>query len=314
MIFVTLSSFGEYDDAPLKALHASGTPVQIHSTGKRITTAELLAHGQDATVVIAGVEPYDEATLAGLPNLRCICRLGVGVDAIDFAAAKSRGIAVTNTPNAPTPAVAELALTMMLSLSRNIPRQSLAARAHKWTRMESHLLCGRRVGIVGLGRIGKRVAELVSAFGSDVWAADPYLDVAWATQHGVRPSSIDEVLTQSDIVSIHAARSTEAPLKLGASEFARMKRGAILINLGRGEMVDELALHDALVSGHLFGAGLDVYPREPYDGPLCDLDNVVLTPHSATLPVETRTEMERECVRKALAFVSGTLSIEERVL
>ena len=313
MIFVTLSSFAEYDDAPLRALQASGIPLQIHSTGKRITTAELLANGQDATVVIAGVEPYDRATLEALPNLRCICRLGVGVDAIDLAAAKERGVAVTNTPDAPTAAVAELALTMMLSLSRNLPRQALAARAREWTRMESHLLGGRRVGIIGLGNIGRRVAELARAFGSEVWGVDPYANPEWCAKHDVKVTSLDDLIANCDIISIHASRTSGAPLRIGAPEFVRMKKGAILINLGRGEMVDDVALHAALSSGQLFGAGLDVYPTEPYAGPLCELENIVMTPHSATLVVETRTSMERECVRKALAFLDGGLTQDERV-
>ncbi len=313
MIYVTLSTFAEYDRAPLAMLEASGVPFKVHSTGKRITTAELVATGQDARVVVAGVEPYDRATLDALPNLRCISRCGVGVDAIDMPLTRERGIVVTNTPDAPTPAVAELALTMMLGLSRNLPRQAVAARRKAWTRMESHLLGGRRVGIIGLGRIGRRVAELVRSFGSEVWAADPMPDLDWCRTHSVRIVPLDQLLAQSDIVSIHAARSSGNPLRIGAEEMARMRKGAILINLGRGEMVDEGALHQALMSGQLFGAGLDVFPQEPYAGPLCDLDNVILTPHAATLAVETRVAMERECVRKAIAFAAGVLLAEDRV-
>jgi D-3-phosphoglycerate dehydrogenase len=313
VIFVTLSTFAEYDDEPLKALRASGVPFRIHQTGKRITPAELVSGGQDATVVVAGVESYDRATLEQLPALRCISRCGVGVDAIDLVAARERGVAVVNTPDAPTAAVAELALTMMLGLCRNLPRQGRAAGGKNWVRLEAHLLGKRRVGIVGLGRIGRRVAALVRAFGGEVWAVDPVADVAWCGENGVRTASLDEVLARCDIVSIHAARASGAPLRIGAPEIARMRTGAILINLGRGEMVDETALHAALQSGHLFGAGLDVYPREPYDGPLCDLDNVILTPHAATLTVETRSAMEREAVGKALRFLEQNLPPSERV-
>jgi len=314
VIFVTLSTFAEYDRRPLEMLQASAVPFKIHDTGKRITTPELLAGGQDATVVVAGVEPYDRATLAALPQLRAISRCGVGVDAIDFAAARERGLAVMNTPEAPTAAVAELALTMMLSLCRNLPRQGRAAQARKWSRLEAHLLGGRRVGVIGLGRIGRRVATLVRAFGSEVWAADPAPDAGWCADHAVRLASQDELLAGCDVVSVHAARSADVPLVIGAAELARMKDGAILINLGRGDMVDVEALHAALSTGKLFGAGLDVYSEEPYAGALCDLDNVILTPHAATLTVETRAQMEAECVRKALAFVAGSLRPEERVL
>jgi D-3-phosphoglycerate dehydrogenase len=305
MIVVTLSTFAEYDDEPMRLLRESGVPFRIHDTGKRITTAELLALGHDAQVLVAGVEPYDRATLDALPALRCISRCGVGIDAIDLEAAREKGITVLNTPDPPINAVAELALSMMLSLSRNLPRQAAAARAHQWTRLEAHLLGARRVGIIGLGRIGRRVAQLVRGFGSEVWGADPVPDAAWCALHGVRVAPIDELLERCDVVSIHAARSAAAPLRLDAAAIARMRKGAILINLGRGDMVDEIALHDALVSGHLFGAGLDVYAKEPYDGPLCALDSVVLTPHAATLTVETRSAMERECVTNALAFLRG---------
>jgi len=314
VIFVTLSSFVEYDQQPLELLKTSGLPYKIHDTGKRITTAELIAGGQQATVVVAGVEPYDRATLEQLPQLRCISRCGVGVDAIDLKAAAERGITVVNTPDAPTAAVAELAVAMMLSLSRNLPRQGVASHARQWSRLQAHLLGARRVGIIGLGRIGKRVATLVRAFGSEVWAADPVADADWCAAHGVQVATLDEILGACDIVSIHAARSTGAPMRLGEAEIRRMRPGAILINLGRGDMVDEAALHAALSDGHLFGAGLDVYPAEPYAGALCDLDNVVLTPHAATLTVETRAQMEYECVRKALAFVSGTLPAGDWVI
>lgn len=314
MIYVTLSSFVEYDQQPLELLKASGLPFKIHDTGKRITTAELIAGGQEATAVVAGVEPYDRATLEQLPRLRCISRCGVGVDAIDLPAAAARNIAVLNTPDAPAAAVAELAVTMMLSLSRNLPRQAVAAHGRQWTRLQAHLLGARRVGIIGLGRIGKRVATLVRAFGADVWAADPVADRDWCAAHGVRIATLEEILDGCDIVSIHAARSTGAPMRLGEAELRRMRHGAILINLGRGDMVDDAALHAALRDGHLFGAGLDVYPAEPYAGALCVLDNVILTPHAATLTVETRAQMETECVRKAIAFLAGTLPAADRVI
>lgn len=126
--------------------------------------------------------------------------------------------------------------------------------------------------------------------------------------------TLDEILAGCDIVSIHAAKSAGAPLRLGAAELGRMRPGAILVNLGRGEMVEEAALVAALTSGHLAGAGLDVYAKEPYSGPLTDLDNVVLTPHSATLTVETRSAMEHEAVRKALAVLDGSLPVDARVI
>lgn len=312
-IFVTLSSFAEHDPGPLQLLQASGLPFTVNPSGKRITAAQLIEQGATATTLIAGVERYDAATLEKLPALRCISRCGVGVDAIDLTAVRARGIAVLNTPTIPTQAVAELTLAMMLSVSRNLRPQANLMSERQWVRLESHLIAGRSVGLIGLGRIGRRVVELLAPFGARMAACDPFAEPAWAYAHGVRLVSLDELLRDSDIVSIHAAASGELPLRLGENELAMMKRGSVLINVARGAMLDEAALFAALTSGHLAGAGLDVFGEEPYAGPLCDLDTVVLTPHSATLPLETRVAMETECVRKALAFLAGTLPDADRI-
>jgi D-3-phosphoglycerate dehydrogenase len=314
LIFVALSTFAERDRAPMSLLESSGRPFRIHTTGKRITTPELLASASDAAVIIAGVEPYDVATLDGLPSLRCIARVGVGTDAIDLPAARERDIAIVNTPDVPTAAVAELALSMFLALSRNLLRQANLMHERRWERLEMHLLGARTVGIVGLGRIGRRVADLSRAFGARTIAYDPYADAGVAGAAGIELVPLERLLAESDIVSLHAARTATHPLRLDAQAFARMKNGAILVNLARGSMVDEEALHTALVSGRLGGAGLDVFGQEPYAGPLCELDNVILTPHSATMPVETRAAMELEAVDKALRFLSGKISADERVV
>lgn len=314
LILVALSTFANTDRGPLRMLEASGHPFRIHDTGKRITTTELLRDAATATVIIAGVEPYDAPTLQALPALRCISRCGVGTDAIDLAAARERSIVVVNTPDVPTAAVAELALSMFLSLSRNLRPQSNSMGRREWKRLEAHLLSGRTVGLVGFGRIGRRVAELSRAFGARVLASDPFADAQAARAMGVELVPLERVLHDSDIVSLHAAQSADKPLKLGASEFSSMKRGSLLVNLARGNMIDEAALVAALTSGQLAGAGLDVFGEEPYTGALCDFEQVMLTPHSATTPVETRVAMETECVENALRFLDGRLLPEQRVV
>jgi D-3-phosphoglycerate dehydrogenase len=202
---------------------------------------------------------------------------------------------------------------MFLALSRNLRPQANLMQQRQWKRLESHLLGARTVGLVGLGRIGRRVAELARAFGSRVLATDPYADATQAKGAGIELVPLDRLIAEADIVSLHAAQSKESPLRIGTSEFVRMKRGAIFVNLARGSMVDEAALADALRTGHLSGAGLDVFSQEPYDGPLCGFEQVILTPHSATLPVETRVAMEMECVDKALRFLRNEIRADERV-
>jgi len=314
LIFVALSTFAAHDRHPLDLLAASGHPFRVHSTGKRITTTELLRDGIEAAVILAGVEPYDSETLAQLPALRCISRCGVGVDAIDLVAVRQRGVAVANTPGIPTDAVAELALAMFLDLSRNLRLQANLMSARRWERTAAHLLAGRIVGIIGLGRIGQRVAQLCLAFKARVLAYDPQADAALARGLGVTLVALEQLLREADIISLHASRSVKHPVRFGPAELAAMKRGGILVNLARGEMVDEEALVKALSSGHLAGAGLDVFSAEPYQGPLCDFEQVILTPHSATLTIETRATMELQCVENALQFLAGKLGGERRVI
>lgn len=314
LIFVALSTFCEHDRRPHELLDASAFPYRIHTTGKRITTPEILRDGTDASVIVAGVESYDAKTLAKLPRLRCISRCGVGVDAIDLAAAKERGIAVLNTPNVPTAAVAELALAMFLALSRNLHRQANLMQARRWERTTAHLLGALTVGLIGLGRIGRRVAELCQAFNARVLAFDPLADAAQARSRGVELVSRERLLRDADIVSLHASKISEHRVLIGGAELAMMKRGSVLVNLARGDMVDEAAVVEALRSGHLAGAGLDVFAEEPYSGPLCDFVQVILTPHSATSTIETRTAMELECIENAVRFLAGDLGPDERVV
>ncbi|MCX6237740.1 MAG: phosphoglycerate dehydrogenase [Bacteroidia bacterium] len=314
LIFVALSTFAAEDRRPLELLESSGYPFKIHTTGKRITSLELLSAGVNAAVILAGVEPYDASTLLQLPALQCISRCGVGVDAIDLTLAKQRGIVVANTPTIPIEAVAELALTMFLALSRNIRLQANLMQERRWERLSTHLLAGRSVGLIGFGRIGQRVAQLCKAFNARVVAHDPFLDKTIANSHGVELVSMEQLLTNSDIVSLHASKNVGQPILIGSKEFSIMKEGAILVNLARGEMVDESALIEAIRSGHIAGAGLDVFSKEPYQGSLCDFEQVILTPHSATLPIETRAAMELQCVENAINFLKGCLHLERQVI
>lgn len=314
LIFVALSTFAAEDRRPLELLESSGYPFKIHTSGKRITTPELLREGADAAIILAGVESYDASTLLQLPKLQCISRCGVGVDSIDLKMAKQSGIVVANTPFIPIEAVAELALTMFLTLSRNLRAQANLMQERRWERLSTHLLAGRTVGLIGLGRIGQRVALLCKAFNARVLAYDPMLDRSIACNLDVDLVNMEQLLSESDIVSLHASKNANQPVLIGSKEFSIMKKGAILVNLARGEMVDESALIEAIHSGHIAGAGIDVFSKEPYQGPLCDFEQVILTPHSATLPIETRTAMELQCVENALDFLRGSLLVERQVI
>jgi len=250
-IFIALSTFAADDKKPLELLEASGFPYKIHQSGKRITPEELLRDGTDASVIVAGVESYDLKTLSQLNVLQCISRCGVGVDAIDLNFARKNNICVANTPMVPVQAVAELALTMFLALSRNVRQQSNLMKEKHWERITGHLLSGRTIGLIGFGRIGQKVASLCNAFGAKVIAFDPYADKKLEDKLNIRLLGFDDLLSQSDIVSIHASKVSDYPVIIGESQIGRMKDGAIIVNLSRGEMLDETALIMALNSGKI---------------------------------------------------------------
>jgi D-3-phosphoglycerate dehydrogenase len=313
-IFIALSTFSEFDKAPLELLKGSGIPFSIHATGKRITKEELLTTAKHATVIVAGVEPYDEDVFSGLSVLQCIVRCGVGVDAIDLEAARKKNVTVLNTPHIPALAVAELALAMYLSLSRNLRPQANSMGLKKWERFPSHLLSHKTIGIIGFGKIGRKIAELLAPFQVRLMVCDPFIDEDIVREFDAVAVDKDTILRSSDIVSVHASKTKNGSVILGRDEYAIMKKGALLVNLSRGGIIDEEALIEALDSGHLGGAGLDVFAQEPYTGRLCEFENVVLTPHSATLPVETRTAMELECIDKALRFLRFQIREEEKVI
>ncbi len=303
-ILVTLSTFAAHSDGPRRLLEESEFVYRLNSHARRMKPTEVVAMGQNCQGLVAGVEEYDADTLAQLPRLRCISRCGVGVDNIDLEAVKRRGIAVLNTPDEPTIAVAELTLAIMLSLLRRLPQVNSLQHNRKWQRVIGSLLAEKMVGIIGLGRIGRRVVELVQTFDARVIGVEPYPDRVWAQAHAVELVDLPGLLARADIVSLHASSSADAPpLRLGAAELAQMKPGAWLINMARGDMVDDVALYDALESGRLSGAGLDVFLREPYRGPLCDSERAILFPHQATLTLETRVAMELRAVENLLGYL-----------
>ncbi len=301
-ILVTLSTFSAESETPLRLLEQSNLTFRTNPYGRRMKPSEVVEFGRGCRGLIAGVETYSADILAQLPELRCISRCGSGIDSIDLEEAKRRGIAIRNTPDEPTAAVAELTLGIMLALLRQLPKVNSLTREREWQRVAGRLLEGKIVGVVGLGRIGRRVAELVRAFGALVVAADPFPDLNWVRAQNVELLDLSVLLARADIVSIHAAQSLEQPLHLGTTELAMMKQGSWLINMARGDMVDDVALAEALASEHLRGAGLDVFPQEPYTGVLCDSDRVILSPHQATLTAETRVAMETRAVENVISY------------
>ena len=253
------------------------TPDQI----KNGLAAELI--DADALVVRSAVQA-DAALLAAAPKLRVIGRAGVGVDNIDTAAATHRGVVVMNTPGANAVAVAELTLGLMISLARSIPRANATMHAGKWEKksLQGQELRGKTLGIVGLGRIGLEVARRAASFGMTILGYDPFVAPVIARENNVTLVPIDEIFKQSDYLTLHVGLTTQTEGVINATSLKIMKKGIRIINCARGELIVEQALADAIASGHVGGAALDVFHQEPLkESPFHALDNVILSPHIA---------------------------------
>lgn len=269
---------------------------------------ERALRGSDALVVRSATK-VDEALLEMAPSLRVVARAGVGVDNIDLDAATRRGIAVFNAPNANTTAAAELTVALILAALRHIADADRSIREGRWDRaaFKGAELAGRRLGLVGAGRIGREVAARCRAFEMTVLACDPYL----SESDEVELCALERVLAESDVVSLHVPLNDETRHLIDADRLAQMRRGSYLVNVSRGGVIDEEALVDALESGHLAGAALDVFENEPLPAasPLLRAPNLVLTPHlgASTGEAQARVASEvAETVRRALT--EGDLS------
>lgn len=253
--------------------------------------------------MIAGVEPITAAVLKdAAPHLEVISRCGTGLDNVDLSAAEKLGIVVRNTPAAPAEAVAELTVGLIFALIRGITHHDHLVRAGFWTKRMGVLLSEITVGIIGLGRVGKRVASVIQPFGAKVLASEIKPDYEWIASHGVSLVTIPELLTASDIVSLHLPYATgELHHFINAQRLKAMKQGSYLINTSRGALVDEEALCLALRQEHLGGAAIDVFEHEPYHGPLTKFTNVILSPHVGSYARATRSRMELEAAQNLIA-------------
>ena len=289
------SSFGEADPQPRRLLSDAGAAVVENPFRRRLTREELLGLlDPSVTGIIAGLEPLDRQVLEA-SALRVVSRCGSGMSNVDVVAAAELGIRVRSTPDGPTSAVAELVLAAMLNLLRGVPAMNEVMHAGGWPKTIGSQIEGKTVAVIGLGRIGRRVARLAGAFGARVVAVDPALDSR--TAEGVPLMPLADALRAADVVTLHCSGETQV---LGAKELALLRPGAYLLNAARGGLVDETALVAALESGHLAGTWLDCFQQEPYRGPLAGRPDVLLTPHVGSYTRECRLRMETEAARNLI--------------
>ncbi len=311
-IAITTSLFGKDNVKPVDILKNNGFEVILNPYGRTLKGNEIIELCEGATGIIAGTEILDVDTLECLTktypqssvlspqSLKVISRCGAGLDNVDVNVANRLGIKVFNTPDAPTLAVAELTVGLILDLLRKVSWMDREFRGGKWQKRMGNLLCGKKVGIKGFGRIGKKVAELLKPFGCEIAYADPFVEDGLL---GLCRLSLEDLLKRADIVTIHVGVHERL---IGEKELQLMKKGAWLINTSRGGVVDEAILYEYLKNGYLSGAALDVFEEEPYAGPLKELNNVILTPHIGSYAKEARVRMEMEAVENLLRGLRGT--------
>lgn len=299
-------SFGLYSAEPVQKLKDKGWEVVPRPPDMSLDRDSVLEFFRDCDGVVPGMVKMDRAMMEALPRLKVIAVHGAGVDHIDLEAASQLGKAVCNVPGGNARAVAELTLGLMLSLARRIPWADRLVKDGGWSTVMGCQLGGRTLGIVGLGQIGKELARLAGCMGMKLLAHGRTHDQEFTARHGIAWLPLDDLLAASDFVSLHLPGTPETMGLIRAPQLALMRPGSFLLNLGRGGVVDEEALLRSLELGHLAGAALDVFAREPLgESPLARLPQVISTPHMGGFTVESAAEVGRICAQNLAAVLEG---------
>lgn len=289
-VVVGASSFAGSSDKAINILLDKGIEVVKNPYGRKLTVEETIEHLQGADGLLAGLETLNEEVLSQAPNLKAIARIGIGTDNVDFDAAARHNIKVSNTPDAPTEAVAEMALAALLTIGHEIIPCNQDVHNKIWKKRIGFSLKGLNVLFVGYGRIGRKFADLLRNMGSNIIIYDPY-------QKDISEPSLEVAMKKADVITLHAAGHDEI---LTAESFAEMNDGVAILNCARGALINEDALYDGLKSGKVSHFWGDVFWEEPYEGKLLDCENAILTPHISTYNSLCRESMETEAVMNIL--------------
>ena len=301
-VFVSTHPFGSTSPEPMKLLNYNGFEVQLNPLEHKMTSEQLAKEIKNAEVLIAGTEKITEEVFQNAPNLKLISRVGIGLDGVDFELCKKYGVRVAYTPDAPTMAVAELCVAMILDLARQVSITDKNIRKGIWNRHMGTLLNGKTIGIFGMGRIGKSLIHLLASFNVKFLVHDINPDIALGRLHQVKFVTKVDVLKYSDIISVNLPLKNDTVNYITSKEFDLMQKHTLLINTARGGIINEDDLYEALKNDLIAGAAVDVFEEEPYKGNLIQLDNVVLTCHMGASTIDSRTDMEVQAVEEAIRF------------
>ena len=301
-IFISTSTFGNFSSKPLDLLRKKGFKFKLNKKGRKLTNDEIVLALKNCDGVIAGTEKYSAKALEQLPKLKAISRVGIGLDNIDLIKAREKNISVFKTKTSPSKSVAELALALILDCSRYISHQNINLKKKKWIKQTGNLISGKKIGIIGLGAIGKEFVMLTKGFEFEYYAFDVNKDYEFARKNKIKYLSLNKLFKICDIITIHLSYSSKNKNIINQKYLSIMKENLILVNTSRGEIIDENALELSLRRKKLAAVGLDVFKKEPYVGKLLKYDNAILTPHIGSYSKEIRIAMEYESVLNIVNF------------
>lgn len=300
-ILITPRSFGKNAPELFDRLAKADLDVVRNETGGILSADQMRTLLADCQGLILGVDPLDATVLAAAPELRAVAKYGVGLDNIDLEACSARGIAVSRTVGANSQAVADFTMTLMLMVARKAALIDRRCRQKDWRKITSLDIYGKTLGIIGLGAIGKLVAQRARGFGMRILGHDIVWDAAWAATAGVERADVDAICREADCITLHTVLTDATRHMITVERLASMKPTAILINTARGELVDEAALLAALRENRIYGAGLDVFAQEPPADPAWyTLDNVVMGSHCSSSTVGATSAMGHMAVDNLL--------------
>ena len=299
-IFITTTTFCQFSKEPMRLLSEKDFEIIFNENNRKLRYSKLKNDIYRFDGVIAGTEKYDRHMLDAAGKLKVISRVGVGLDNIDLDYASEKGIKVFKTQTSPAIAVAELALGLILDLMRKIIEQSNNLNKGVWKKQMGSLVSGKTLGIIGLGTIGKKLVEITRGFQLKYLAYDLIKDEVFAKENNVEYWDLSYLLDNADIISVHLNMTKENENLINMSKLKKMKPSSIIINTSRGEIINEHDLEIAVKDGVIAGAGLDVFQEEPYNGPLTNYENVILSPHIGSYAQEIRMAMELEAVNNLI--------------
>lgn len=305
-VLIGSRSFGQVFPEHILQLEEAGCEVIPNSVGRAYRATELESALADVDAIITGTDELTGNVIRGAARLKTIAKHGIGLETIDMAAARERGIVVSATPQASSDSVADLTLALLLAVARKVVPAHISTVHGSWKAFTGMELRAKVLGIIGLGRIGQQVCLRAQGFGMRVVAYDPYANQDFVATQQVQLLGLSELLATADVVTLHLpADQVQCPL-LGENELRLMKPGALLLNTARGALVDEGALAAALQSQHLGGAGIDAFDHEPPVGsPLLALENVVLTPHIGGRTYDGLRRMGEQTIENVLRALRG---------